>query len=75
MAGGAGGLEVGDPVALGGDGGGGTVAGMDDKGWGQGGEAVEGFQHQVRVGAGEIDAPVGTGEEGVAGDQYLVFVG
>lgn len=48
---------------------------MDGEGGGEGGEAVEGLDHQVRLGAGEIDAAVGSGEEGVAGDQDLVFVG
>ena len=54
---------------------GGTVAGMDGEGGGKTGEAVEGFDHEVRLGAGEIDAAVGSGEEGVAGDEDLMFVG
>ena len=51
------------------------MAGMDGEGGGEGGEAVERFDHEVRFGAGKIDAAVGSGEEGVAGDQYIVFVG
>ena len=48
---------------------------MDGEGGGEGGQAVEGFEHQSGLGAGEVDAAMGTGEEGVSGDQNLMLVG